>query len=306
MEYGETTAQETAEVTSPEAGYPEETSAPLPEETEPEVGVTEDGEVNFRDDFFGDVKDEPEAEAPKYYTAEELTDTPYEEWDIERLPEDVRRYADIVRSQMVARQAQAQRPQRPTTPPGYEAPHEYTPKELAEDAQKLAVQKLGLTDADEFDDYEPEHRAALNMAMQELVQKDYAARQTYARVTREYQDLQRFNDEMTRRPDWLEFDRWFAGRMKAENLTPEQVNAALSAAVNSNGGGNWSAVQKAMTQWYREFQAGKQSGRGRAQRPPALESTSSGYEGRGSINLRDFGDMDMDRQAQALMKLGIV
>ena len=308
------------EATSLEADYSPEAEAPsvdVPEGTTPEVSITDSGDVQFREDFFGDVKDEPEAAeapaAPSYYSTEELKATPYEEWDINRLPEQFREYADIVRGQLEQRrmqaQAQTQIQSRGDVPPGYEAPHRYTPKELANEAQKIAIEKLGLEDPDDFDDYEPEHRAALQMAMNELSQKDYAAQQEYARVSKEYQDLQRFNAELVRRSDYADFNRWFDARMKAEGLTAQQVNAALQGVVEAGRGHNWGAVQRALTQWYGEFLSGRQqSGTSmrRTGRPPVLESTGTGYEGRGSVNLRDFGEMDMDRQAQALMRMGIV
>ncbi len=306
--------------TSAEPDYtpaPEAPRVDVPEGTTPEVSIDSNGDVQFREDFFGDVKDEPEApdyhEAPQYYTTDELKATPYENWDINRLPEQFREYADIVRGQLEQRriqaQAQTQIQSRGNVPPGYEAPHQHTPKELAEEAQRLALEKLGLEDADDFDDYEPEHRAALQMAMNEISQRDYAAKQEYARVSREYQELQRFNAELVRRPDYTEFNNWFDARMKAEGLTPQQVNAALQGAVDAGRGNNWGTIQRALTQWYGEFLSGKQQYRTagtRTQRPPVLESTGSGYEGRGSVNLRDFGEMDMDRQAQALMRMGIV
>ena len=296
-----------AEATSSEEGYtPEVTDASLPEGAEPEISVNEEGEVQFRDDFFGDVPDEPEPEpeAPKYYTMDELTNTPYEQWDINRMPEQMRDYANIVRSQLEQRRTQEQLRSRPREVPNMEIPHAYTPKELAEEAQKLAIEKLGLEDADDFDDYEPEHRAALQMAMNELSQRNSADVARYQRASGEYQQLQEFNAYLAGRPDWKEFDQWFAGRMKAEGLTPQQVNMALNEAVNRDGGGHWSAVQNALTQWYREFQGSKQGGR--VKRPPRLESSGTGYDTRGSVNMRDFGNMDIDRQAQALMKMGIV
>ena len=320
----EQTIQEQAEATSPEPEYTPEAEAPsveVPEGTEPEVSIDSNGEVQFREDFFGDIpNDEPEPDiqpnVPSYYTADELKATPYEEWDINRLPEQFREYANIVRVQLEQRraqqlaqaQAQAQIQQRSDVPPGYTAPHEYTPKELADEARKAAMQKLGLTDEDDFDDYEPEHRAALQMAMNEISQKDYAARQEYARVSKEYQDLQKFNAEIVRRPDYVEFNNWFNARMKAEGLTPEQVNTALQQAVDAGRGNNWATIQNAVTAWYREFRSGRQQGRpgARTQKPPVLESTGSGYEGRGSVNLRDFGGLDIDGQAQALMRMGIV
>lgn len=278
-----------------------------------EVTLNEDGEVNFSDDFFGDMPQaEPEKEQPKYYTDDELKQIPFEQWDINRLNGDIRRYVPIYQEQMARRQATANVIQRPNNPSFMMAePKPYTPKELSEEAQKLACEKLGLSDPDDFDDYEGEHRAALSLAMQELAQKRQAEVANYQRVSNEYQNLQRYNAELVNRPDFGEFDRWFSGKLVAKGLTPQQVNAGLLRYAQKSGG-NFGAVQGVIANWYRQFQAergtsNRQPQRQRAARPPVLEGAGgSGYDTRRSVNLNNFGDMDMDGQAQALMNMGIV
>ena len=80
----------------------------LPELKE-DWGITEDGEVNFNDNYLGEVEksffpertpEEPAEDAspeqvqaqPKYYTPEELANTPYEQWDINRLNGDIKKF----------------------------------------------------------------------------------------------------------------------------------------------------------------------------------------------------------------------
>ncbi len=92
---------------------------------------------------------------------------------------------------------------------------QYSPAELAQAAQELACEKLGLDDPDDFDEYESEHQAALNLAMQELSQQRNTEVAQYQRVARDYQDLQRFNAELVRQPDYAEFERWFSGKLQA-------------------------------------------------------------------------------------------
>ena len=287
----------------PEPDYSDDGSV---SSAEGNVTLAPDGELEFSDDFFGDIgADEPPA-VPKY-TQDELLSTPFEQWDVNRLEGDVRDYVSIVREQMQKRQMQAMIASRSQTPPMYNAPQEYTPKELAEDAQKLACEKLGLDDPDDFDEYEGEHQAALNMAMQELATKRHNEVLQYQRVTRDYQDLQRFNTELISRPDFGDFDRWFTGKLREHGVTPQQVEAGLMRYAQESGG-DYRSLQGVLAGWYQEFQQerGRSTGR-RTNRPPVLESPrGSSYEGRRSMDMRRFGDLDPDGQAAALMRMGIV
>ena len=270
------------------------------------VSLNEDGEVEFRDEFFGDLGLE-EPPAPAKYTAQELQQTPFEQWDVSRLEGDVREYVPIVREQMQRRQIEAQMAQRSQTPPLFNAPQQYTPKELADDAQKLACERLGLEDPDDFDEYESEHRAALNLAMQELANRRNAEVAQYQRVANDYQQLQDFNARLVRQPDYMEFDRWFTGKMQEAKVTPAQVNAGLMEYARQSGG-DFRSIQGVLSNWYQEFRA--EQGRSRPNprnRPPVLEGAGgTSYEGRRSVDMRRFGGMDMDAQAQALMRMGYV
>ena len=315
-EQQEALSQQSPEPISPEPEYTPEPPAgsydePLPPDDggpEPEVSVDENGEVNFSDDFFGDVSDEPQG--PNYYTAEELQNTPYEQWDASRLHGDIQDFLPIVREQMQKRAMYAQLNARPENPPFMQPVQPYTPKELADEAQMLAVEKLGLEDPDDFDEYEGEHRAALNLAMQELSQRRNAEVANYQRSAQEYQNLRRFNMELSMRPDFNEFDRWMAGKLQAKGLTAQHLERGLEEyARRSNG--NYAVIQGVIAGWYREFHDERGGGSSPVRRstcPPVLESTRGGmnYDARRGVNLRDFGEMDADSQAQALMRMGLV
>ncbi|MBQ9596505.1 MAG: hypothetical protein IJR35_11685 [Synergistaceae bacterium] len=300
-----------------------------PEELSSDWGIDEDGEVKFSDEYLGEVEknlfpertpdesaeENEDSEAPeqkqaqpKYYTPEELANTPYEQWDVNRLNGNVKDFVPIVQQQIAARQAQALTAQRQAQNQlgnFIQAPVQYTPKELADAAQALAVERLGLDDPDDFDEYEGEHRAALNLAMQELSGQRQAEIANYQRASGEYQQLQEFNRRLEAQPDFREFYTWYESMCKAKNVTPQQVNASLWNYAQSNGY-RFGEIAGIMGSWYREFQQTKAS-RPRASRPPALEgSRGSSYDGAGSVNLRNFGEMDLDRQARALMKMGIV
>ena len=293
-------------------------------EDEPEISL-QDGEVKFSDDFFGDLKDEPEdnqqaPQASNYYTDEELQNTPYERWDLNRMPEEVRRYAQFLNAQTAARQQQYQYQQqiaqRPQTPPFIQEVKQYTPQELSKEAEKVAIERLGLKDPDDFDVYESEHAAALNIAMQELAQKRNEEIANYQQQTAGWQGLQQLNAEIASRPDFREYREWFRAKAQSEGTTPEQINENLSAYLKN--GGSYQEAQKVIATFYQMFQNAKASkgnnnnskGRQvqrRPQRPPVLEGTRGGsYEGKRSLNFRNFGEMDSDAQAQALMDIGIV
>ena len=279
--------------------------------SEPEVTMNDDGDLEFSDEFFeGFGQEEPEL--PKLYTEDELKATPFEAWDINRLEGDVKDYVPIVRDQMLRRQMEAQLAQRPTTP-NMNAPKPYTPSELADAAQKLACERLGLDDPDDFDEYESEHQAAMKLAMDELSQRRNMEVAQYQRAAQGYQDLQNFNAALLRQPDYMEFDRWFSGKLREAGVTVEQVNAGLQEYARRSGG-DYNSLKGVIAGWYQEFRGERNRGGGnmspssrRSGRPPVLEgSGGSGYEGRGRVNMRGFGDLDPDAQAKALMRMGLV
>lgn len=295
----------------PEPEYPPEPepledydAPPMPDGKPSELALDEDGDVKFSEDFFENMpENQPDLEKPRYYTQEELMNTPYEQWQLDRMPEELRGYAQIVAQQLQARRAQQQIQQRPSSPPEFTAPRSYTPKELSEEAQRIAVQRLGLEDPDDFDDYEPEHRAALNMAMNELVQQNYAAQSNYNRIAREYQNLQQFNAGIASRPDYKEFDNWFGNKLHELEISPQALDKYLTDYARQTG--NYAMIQNAIAGWYNQFQ--QEKGNVRAPRPPMMESTrGQPYEVVRGVNMRDFGEMDSDAQAAALMRMGYV
>lgn len=88
--------------------------------SEGNISLTEDGDVEIRDEFFGDMGTEPDV--PKPYTMDELRNTPFEQWDEARMQGDVRDYLPIYREQMQRRQIEQQIAMRPATPPMFNAP----------------------------------------------------------------------------------------------------------------------------------------------------------------------------------------
>ena len=276
---------------------------------EADVRINDDGEVEFSDEFLGYEEQPKQPEKPARYTDDELKNTPFEQWDINRLEGDIKDYVPIVRDQMLRRQMQQQIAQRPENPLQANIPKPYTPSELAEAAQKLACEKLGLDDPDDFDVYEGEHQAALKLAMDELSQQRNTEVAQYQRAAKDYQDLQKFNTELVKQPDYMEFDRWLGGKMQEAKVTPQQVEAGFQEYLRTSGG-DYRGVQGVIASWYKEFrqERGKSSvNRPKSQKPPVLEGTNGrDYTGRRQVNLERFGELDMDGQAETLMKLGLV
>ena len=290
-------------------------------EPEPEISI-QDGEVKFSDDFFDDVPDdkhsepteqEKQEEKPNYYTDEELQNIPAGQWDKARMPDDVKRYYEAFLNQQAAYARQQEIQQRAQTPPPFlTQPKQLTPKELHEEAMKIAVQKLGLKDADDFDTYEGEHLAALAIARAEILEKNAAENADYQRKASEYQNWQMFSGSLAIQPDFNEFHQWYLDEVRNNGNTPEQIDAGLKNLALTQGFG---AVQQIWSEFYRQFRGSKAQNkrpvqsmqRTRAKTPPKLESTRGGNVINSKVyNMRDFGNLDADEQAQALIDMGIV
>ena len=295
-----------------------DSSEPEPRNIEPDgARLAKDGSVEFGENFFGDVHET--AKAPEYYTDEELRNTPYEQWDEKRLNGDISRFTPIVREQLQRRQAQsrAQTIENIPMPGDITEARPYTPQELSQEALQLASEKLGLEDPEDFDDYEPEHRAAMQLAMNELIEKRNAEVQGYQRGQSEWSTLQKFNAELSQRPDFNDFNNWYMSKLQEAGVTAEQVNAGLYQYARRSGN-RFSVIPQIIGAWYGEYlrERGRNSqgynrmpshNTNRASRPPVLESTrGNDYGSRRSMNLQAFGDMDNDEQASALMRMGLV
>ena len=332
------------------AGYDEEAletsqaETPEPpaeaEELPPDgVRLKDDGEIEFGEQFFGEMKDEPEEapeqaepKAPKYYTDEELDRIPFTQWDLSRLNGDVGKYAVKVQQQLQRQQeyARTQAMQSQPLPPDIVEPKAYTPKELSEDALKLACEKLGINDADDFDSYENEHRAAFELAMQELNQKRNAEITSYQNVLQSWNENIKYQDELSRRPDFSDFNQWYMNECQKAGYTPAQVEAQLYNAVKRNGN-NFGVVKQVVENWYQIFRQQRSASNPRAsmtsQRPstntvlppqgirrvprtsppPVLESTrGNNYAVKPPIRAEAFAGMTSEEQANALMQLGLV
>ena len=328
--------QSTQDVTTQEALNIEQPA----QEQEPEIAINQDGELEFNDSFFDDGDNETsnkqqgdqqsqqsQPAQPNLYTDEELNNTPFEQWDVERLPDDVKKYAQIQRQQLNQRQAYQQQlqlqqqqmqwqQQQLQQQPAFTEPKKLTPKELTQEALKLARERLGLADDAELEPaYEPEHMAAFNQALNEVDAKNKNEIADYQRRVNAYNDLMRFNQQMTVMPDFQEFDKWFTGKIKERNLTPLDIQKRL--ANFAQHGGGFEGVKNVISSWYHEFKQEaknaviqaqfKAQAQQKAPKPPVLEHSTGLNQVTGrNIDFAKFGDMDMFQQAKILKEIGVV
>lgn len=303
----------------------------IPEDApEPEVSLNDEGELNFRDGFFGDIKDDEPDESKTqqipavnqkqtldYYTTEELQNTPFEKWDKNKLPEQVKTYYDVVAKQLELRQLSERVRNAPMDDIIGEAPKKYTAKEIADEARKEAMKKLGITETDEFSpDFDEEQRAAVDMARLEILQRMQREQALYDDRVAQCKELNAFNASLVQLPDFNQFNQWYLGKLKQIGKTHEEINNGLRVLAQKNGA---RAIINEVSSWYRDFK--KEIGQynqplqtlsvkkshSKSNIPPQLESTQGGNASSvRTYNMRDFGQLDDDAQAQALIDMGIV
>ena len=312
---------------------------------QPEVSINKDGDLNFSDEFWGDTfnfSSEPESKtenvkqpetqpevtkpAENFYTDEELNTIPYENWEIDRLNGniDIKKYANIVRQQMIMRNVgarqqlqQQQSAQPPANQPqtqNQQPPKEYTPKELANEAAKLAKKRLGLDEDAELElNYEPEHMAAYMQATQDLNNLRHAQINQYHSQQADFQHYQAFHQELSRMPDFKEFNGWLGNKLQENNLNWSDLNQRLGQYLQASGG-RYSAVENLISAWVGEFrnertQKTQPTQQVRASKPPVLETASGNFgtsKNTGTRDLRAFGRMSQDEQAKMLEQWGVV
>lgn len=299
----------------------EETLAPKEELASDGIRVS-DGELEIGDKFFVDMPEEPEAAksesekpyTPNWYTDEELKATPFESWDTSRLNGDIGRFAPIVQGQLRERamQRNAQAVQESPMPSDIVEPKQYTPKELADESLKLACEKLGLSDPEDFDAYDGEHNAAMELARQELLSKRNAEISGYQTAVQGWQANQRLAAELLRQPDYQDFTDWYVGKCREYGTTPEQVNAELYKIARNNGN-RFDLIGQTIGKWYMEFRQSRSRPEkttvqaDRKRNPAVLESSrGNNYNGIHRVAPHDFRDMTPDEQAEALIQMGYV
>ncbi|MBR1603842.1 MAG: hypothetical protein IJ667_10435 [Synergistaceae bacterium] len=288
---------------APEAPQPE-----LPKDSE--IGVNEDGELTISDDFFSEASEakQQEPEQPEQGLSDDyFRDTPFEQWDESKLTGDVTYYVQFVKEQLARRQAQANfMAQQAELQKQQEAqlPKPYTAKELADDANKLARERLGLDADEEIDMYDPEHYAAMQQAVNELnaqreeqISKAKNLNQAQAQFGQYWADLSSksyFND----------FDSWITGVLNKSGKSPQMLADYIQRT------GDFEGAQRVLNTWQNAYLQQKQANRNQVKtnaRIPSIENANNAVQTGGRrFNLAAFKEMDDEQQAQALINAGYV
>lgn len=340
----------TPEATPPEVGQSgQQAAAPVQDAEAPGkleadgIALDDDGELQFGDKFFdtyredfgapqdaqGTGQGQPPAEPaqatppPAFYTADELKSfESIDQIDPARFPEAMQPYLPVIRDYVLGLQRQvgllrsmeasrsAPRPQ--TQAP--QAPRLMEHKEIAALARKVAAERLRVKPED-LDTYDPEHVAALGLAVQDIAARNKAEVAAWQGQAQAQQDLQRFAVDLASQPDFQQFDAWVTGRLASAGMSADQLLVYVQQT------GDLAGVQRAVTEMYREWKSqGAQAPQGaqpqspQQQKPqgavlpkvPVVESANGAAQGRKTVDLRGFGDMDDDSQARALIEMGLV
>jgi hypothetical protein len=286
------------------------------------MGLAGDGEYEPPADTGAEAEPKPESTA-EFYTAEELGNTPLDAIDMKRLPEGAREYLPIVKRNMdAARQAIAhlqqqnamlmQQLQANTTA---QAPAPANPdfKALAAQAAKIAKERLGLGEDDDLDmTYEPEHAAAFHMAMREVADGMRQSEAAPANVVDmgAAREWDAYVSQLGAQPDAAARVKWITEKLTQAGKNPNMLGEYIRQT------GDYAGARRVIDAWNRMYdteqarmsQAVKNQARP-VQKPPVLEGASgTDAGGRRSMNLRAFGAMEEnpEAQAQALLKLGLV
>ena len=286
---------------------------PAPSEPEPQIALDEDGSLSFQDAFWGMAgdapKEEPEpkpapepapvpAPAIEGYTDEELADTPWEQWDAERISGDVKRYIPIVQEQL-RRRAAAAEAMRATQPAQAPQQAPMGDKEILAEAMSLTRQRLGLKDGEDLDFYEPEHVAAMALSVQDARERDRAQVAWAQESAKRRQDFGAWAASFAARGDFPAYNQWLTQQIAAAGMRPEQLREYLE------NTGDYAGVQKWVQDSYEAWR--KQRTPTKAPQPPAVETAGGAAPSEKKvIDLRSFGDLDEDEQARALIAAGLV
>ena len=283
-----------------------------------DMGLTEETDAGQRPEGH-DIQN---ATTAQWYTAEELGNTPLDQIDAARLPEGARDYLPVVKRNMdIARQtimelqqqnaALMQQLQANAPAPAPAVKPDF--KSMAEQAAKIAKERLGLDEDDDLElTYEPEHAAAFHMAMREVADgmMQNAAAPSNVVDMGAAREWDAYVSQLTSRPDFAARDKWITDKLTQAGKNPNMLGEYIQQTRDFAG------AKRVIDAWNRMYdeeqarisQAVKNQARP-AQRPPVLEGASgTDAGGRRTLNLRAFGDMEAnpEAQAQALMRLGLV
>ena len=296
------------------------------------VSLGDDGELVFSDDFFEEFEPEKtekteetqepaKADEPSYYSPAEMADAfAAGNLDVERLRPDVREYYTTIMERQRAAEEVRQPVQQQPVQQMPQPPQVVDMGKLREAAKKVAAQVYLKIPEGEFDEFDPAHAQAQNLAMLEIrdraleMHRQEAARQQevyrlQGEAQRKQDDIRAMYGEFQKdNPDLGQIDAYFAewrGGLPAREA--EDVDAAIQS-------GELAKVRLVVSRLIGDYRKAKGGGstepvkKEAPKAPPKVESSAGGTdkEDAGVMDIAGLGEMTAEEQVEALLKLGIV
>ena len=292
--------------------------APAPEETN-NITLDDSGELTIPADFWGDLGNtetkteqepepvpEPEPEKPdepQYYTPQEVAEAfAAGAVDPEKLRPELKEYYEAIDAS-TRRNAEAQRIQQQFATQQTALP---TPtfEQVAEAAKVLAAQNyLGIS-PEEFDEFDPKHAAARNMAMSEIRDRVLQIQQNQVRQQQTTANVASFCAEYRQTvPEFDEVGEKYFPQWR-EKLTVREYQA-VDAILASGDVGKLKGLFDRIVSDYKTEKGAKKAP---VTPPPPVMSTSGAAQGDAGkvVDLSRFRDMSPDEQAKFLIQQGLV
>ena len=276
------------------------------------ITLDESGELNIPDGFWDEPGEqapdpapveatepaEPEVE-PTYYTPEEVAEAfAAGNVDPEKLRPELRDYYKAIDGRMrrsaeaerVQQELARQQPAPPSAPVSWE--------QLGEAAKVLAAKNYLGINPEEFDEFDPRHAMARNMAMQEIRDRAQAMYQQQAYQQRRYAEVGNvYASYLQSVPEFDEIaERFFP--LWRENLTVREHNAVNEILAS----GDPEKLKKLFDRIVTDYQAGKKKQVAAPTPPPVMGTAGAATEERGVVDAVEFGNMTPDEQAEFLIR----
>lgn len=292
------------------------------------VGLDENGVLVFSNDFFeefekeeteevkaeAETEEKPSEPEPEYYTPEQLAEA-FEKGEIdgERIKPEARDYYDAISKVQRPRPEPQPQPMPQPMPMPPQQPLNIDIKQLREAAKRIAATHyLGIPEKD-FDEFEPSHAQAQQMAMLDIrdramemhrqqteqayrqQQAEYAARQRIAEINQAYAEVKASMPDADAVSDY--FGEWREGLSLRENREIDEV-------LRSGGRKEIKALFGRIEKAYRQAKAPPPPATPPTPPPPPVEkgSGTQSKEEPGVVDATEFAKMSPDEQADFLIR----
>ncbi len=293
--------------------------APAPEETN-NITLDDSGELTIPADFWGDLgntetktEQEPEpvqeeakpeeTQEPQYYTPQEVAEAfAAGTVDPDKLRPELKDYYEAIDAS-TRRNAETQRIQQQLATQQQVLP---TPtfEQVTEAATILAAQNyLGIS-PEEFDEFDPKHAAARNMAISEIRDRVLQIQQNQVRQQQTTANVASFCAEYRQTvPEFDEVGEKYFPQWR-EKLTVREYQAVDAILASGDVGKLKGLFDRIVS----DYKAEKGAKKAPVTPPPPVMSTSGAAQGDAGkvVDISKFGDMSPDEQAKFLIQQGLV